>query len=53
VRFTQLQVLFFNPPDGRGKTHDLFHLDGSCLARDADSYIPLFLEIADSFQFLD
>ena len=52
-RLLQLQVLFFNPPDGRVKTHDLFHIDGTCLERDAEVYAPLFIEIAQSFQFLD
>jgi hypothetical protein len=47
----QLQVLFFNPPDGRTKTHDLFHIDGTCLLRDAETYAPLFLEIAETFRF--
>jgi hypothetical protein len=49
----QLQVLFFNPPDGRTQTHDLFHIDGTCLAAHAETYAPVFLEIAESFRFLD
>jgi len=50
-RLLQMQVLFFNPPDGRSKTRDVFHIDGTCLARDADRYEPIFLEIASSFRF--
>lgn len=52
-RLLQLQALFFNPPDERTKTRDLFHIDGTCLLGDADTYAPVFLEIAHSFRFLD
>jgi hypothetical protein len=47
----QLQVLFFSPPDERRTTKDLFHIDGTCLLRDAEMYAPLFLEIAETFRF--
>ena len=52
-RLLQMQVLLFNPPDGRRKTKDLFHIDGTCLVRDAETYAPIFLEAARSFRFLD
>ena len=35
-RMLQLQVLLFAPPDGREKTKDLFHIDGSCLDGDKE-----------------
>jgi hypothetical protein len=51
-RLLQMQVLLFNPPDGRRKTKDLFHIDGTCLERDAEMYAPIFLAAARSFRFL-
>jgi hypothetical protein len=51
-RVMQLQVLLFAPPDGRTKTKDLFHIDGSCLAGDAATYAPAFVAAAHSFQFV-
>jgi hypothetical protein len=50
-RIMQLQVLLFAPPDGREKTKDLFHIDGSCLAADAETYAPVFVAAAESFRF--
>jgi hypothetical protein len=50
-RIMQLQVLLFAPPDGRVKTKDLFHIDGSCLAADAETYAPVFVVAAQSFRF--
>jgi hypothetical protein len=50
-RLLQLQVLLFAPPDGREKTHDLFHIDGTCLQRDAATYAPAFVTAAQSFTF--
>ena len=50
-RILQLQVLLFAPPDGRVKTTDLFHIDGSCLAGDQDTYAPRFAAAAHSFRF--
>ena len=51
-RLLQLQVLVFSPPDGRQRTHDLFHIDGTCLAGDAERYATVFQEIARSFRFV-
>jgi hypothetical protein len=50
-RIMQLQVLLFAPPDGREKTRDLFHIDGSCLAGDAATYAPAFVAAAQSLRF--
>ncbi len=50
-RIMQLQVLLFAPPGGRVKTRDLFHIDGSCLAADAQTYAPVFVAAALSFRF--
>jgi len=50
-RLLQLQVLVFAPPDDREKTHDLFHIDGTCLASDAATYAPAFVAAAHSFTF--
>jgi hypothetical protein len=50
-RLLQLQVLFFAPPGGREKTRDLFHIDGTCLERDAATYAPAFVAAAQSFTF--
>ena len=50
-RIMQLQVLLFAPPGGREKTKDLFHIDGSCLAADAETYAPVFVAAAESFRF--
>ncbi|MBE2318825.1 hypothetical protein DVA67_022810 [Solirubrobacter sp. CPCC 204708] len=52
-RLLQLQVLLFSPPGGRTKTRDLFHIDGTCLGRDTETYAGVFLDIARSFTFLD
>src|SRR4029079_14030929 len=35
-RLLQMQVLFFAPANGRSQTHDLFHIDGTCLAGDTE-----------------
>ena len=51
-RLLQMQVLFFAPPNGRSRTHDLFHIDGTCLAGDAERYATVFQEIARSFRFV-
>src|SRR3954447_5818648 len=51
-RLLQMQVLFFAPPNGRANTHDLFHIDGTCLASDTEHYAPVFMEIARSFRFV-
>jgi hypothetical protein len=51
-RLLQMQVLFFAPAGDREKTHDLFHIDGTCLAGDAETYATLFQEIARSFRFV-
>src|SRR3954463_11675443 len=51
-RLLQMQVLFFAPANGRSKTHDLFHIDGTCLAGDTEQYAPVFMEIARSFRFV-
>jgi hypothetical protein len=51
-RLLQMQVLFFAPANGRSKTHDLFHIDGTCLAGDAERYATVFQEIARSFRFV-
>ena len=50
-RLLQLQALLFAPADGREKTHDLFHIDGTCLQRDAATYAPAFVVAAHSFTF--
>ena len=47
----QLQVLLFAPPGGREQTRDLFHIDGTCLAGDQDTYAPRFVAAAESFRF--
>jgi hypothetical protein len=51
-RLLQLQVLLFAPSDGRSKTRDLFHVDGTCLAEDASTYAPLFVSAAQSLRFV-
>jgi hypothetical protein len=51
-RLLQMQVLFFAPANGRNKTHDLFHIDGTCLAGEAERYATVFQEIARSFRFV-
>ncbi|HEX6021072.1 MAG TPA: DcrB-related protein [Solirubrobacter sp.] len=51
-RLLQLQVLLFAPPGERRQTKDLFHIDGTCLARDKDTYAPVFAAAAESFRFV-
>ena len=51
-RLLQMQVLFFAPANGRSKTHDLFHIDGTCLASQTEHYAPVFMKIAGSFRFV-
>jgi hypothetical protein len=51
-RLLQLQVLLFAPADGRSKTRDLFHVDGTCLAADASTYAPVFISAAQSLRFV-
>jgi hypothetical protein len=50
-RLLQLQVLLFAPPDHRTQTKDLFHIDGTCLDGDKETYAPLFAAAAESFRF--
>jgi len=42
----------FAPANGRSKTHDLFHIDGTCLAGDTEQYAQVFMDIARSFRFV-
>jgi hypothetical protein len=51
-RLLQLQVLLFAPPDHRTQTKDLFHIDGTCLAGDRETYAPVFAAAAESFRFV-
>src|SRR3954453_10580952 len=51
-RLLQMQVLFFAPANGRAKTDDLFHIDGTCLAGDTERYAQVFMDIARSFRFV-
>ena len=51
-RLLQLQALLIAPPDGRERTKDLFHIDGTCLDADKERYAPVFLAAAESFRFV-
>jgi hypothetical protein len=51
-RLLQLQVLLIAPPDGRERTQDLFHIDGTCLDADKERYASVFLAAAESFRFV-
>ena len=51
-RLLQLQALLIAPPEGRERTKDLFHIDGTCLDADKERYAPVFLAAAESFRFV-
>ena len=52
VKMHRVLALYDTPPaDGRVKTKDLFHIDGTCLAADAETYALAFAAAAESFRF--